>query len=246
MGDTDGALDWALTEVNFSSGSINDDETEHAGFNGSSQDIDGRFDGQVLRYDYSFGDFGIAISAELNDSSPFEEGETLDVIDDDGDVIGEVTVTDDVDGDDGDGDTYGIGIRYGLDLGGNTVNLGLGYQDIDGDDAIGVSVAGTIAGFAVGVSYIDYDDVDFERAGFDLTGVESHYGIGIGYDAGPISLSANYGEYDSDDDASGFGLSAGYDLGGGAIVQLGYGDSNFDGDDADDFETVSFGIRMNF
>ena len=43
-GDTDGALDWALTEVAFNSGSLSDDETVHAGFNGNNG-LDGLYDG---------------------------------------------------------------------------------------------------------------------------------------------------------------------------------------------------------
>jgi hypothetical protein len=39
--------------------SINDDDTAHAGFNGNGG-LDGHYDGQILRYDYSFGDFAFA------------------------------------------------------------------------------------------------------------------------------------------------------------------------------------------
>ncbi|PWK61323.1 outer membrane protein OmpU [Roseicyclus mahoneyensis] len=68
MGDTDGAFDWAMTEVNAGSpGSINDAETGHAGFNGNSG-YDGGFNGQVLRYDYSIGDLGVAVSAEIDET----------------------------------------------------------------------------------------------------------------------------------------------------------------------------------
>ncbi|MEM7642808.1 MAG: porin, partial [Pseudomonadota bacterium] len=73
-----------------------------------------------------------------------------------------------------------------------------------------------------------------------------HYGVGIGYTLGAISVSANYGEFDYDDgtDAEGFGISAGYDLGGGAAVQFGYGDSDTRG--GEDIESFSLGVRMNF
>jgi hypothetical protein len=60
LGDTDGALDWAMQEVDFNgAASINDDHTTHAGFNGNGG-LDGHYDGQILRYDYSFGDFSFA------------------------------------------------------------------------------------------------------------------------------------------------------------------------------------------
>jgi hypothetical protein len=79
MGDTDGALDWAMGQVNFGAGSIADNETVHAGFRGAY--LDGSEDGQILRYDYSFGEFGVAFSIEAQDDpdnevdvSPFTAG----------------------------------------------------------------------------------------------------------------------------------------------------------------------------
>jgi outer membrane protein OmpU len=68
LGDTDGALDWAMQEVDFNgAASINDDHTTHAGFNGNGG-LDGHYDGQILRYDYSFGDFSVALSVEQDDN----------------------------------------------------------------------------------------------------------------------------------------------------------------------------------
>lgn len=65
IGDTDGALDWAMKEA-IIGGTINDVQ-EHAGYNGNGG-LDGIYDGQVARYDNSFGDFGVAVSAEVDDS----------------------------------------------------------------------------------------------------------------------------------------------------------------------------------
>ena len=222
-GDTDGAIDWALTEVAFASGSINDDETEHAGYNGNAA-LDGTFDGQILRYDYSVGDFGVALSAEIDDGDT-DQDEASSVL--------------------------GIGFKYGVDLGGGQVSFGIGYQagenfndndlddPIDDVEAIGASLNGTFGAFTAGLSYLNVDAGD-SLAGYD------HYGIGVGYVTGAISLSANYGDYDFDNgtDQDGYGITAGYDLGGGAAVQFGYGDSNFS--DADDFETMSFGVALAF
>ena len=223
MGDTDGALDWALTEVAFNSGSLADDETEHAGYNGNSG-LDGTGDGQILRYDYTFDSFGIALSAEQVPGT----GE-----------------------DAGDDEVLGIGFKTDLDLGGNAIAFGIGYQNGDDVDAYGLSASGSFAGFNAGISYLR-TEVDTGAGDFD----SDHFGIGVGYTTGAISVSANYGFYDTDaGDTSGIGLSAGYDLGGGAIVQLGYGYSDFDGDidvgdalddEADDFSTFSLGVRMNF
>lgn len=212
-GDTDGALDWALTEVAFNSGSLNDDETEHRGYNGNSG-LDGLYDGQVVRYDYSVGDFGIALSAEIDDANA---------------NVGT-----------GNDPVLGIGAKYNLDLAGvSGLGIGLGYQKADENEAIGASLNGTVFGFNVGVSYLKRDAIG-EVNDYD------HIGVGLGYVTGAISLSANYGEYDYDagDNARGYGLTAGYDLGEGALVQVGYGNSNPRGDA--DFDTFSFGVRMNF
>jgi outer membrane protein OmpU len=236
MGDTDGALDWAMTEVLFNSGSINDAE-EHGGYSGNSV-MDGfdDADGQILRYDYTVGAFGVALSVDL---------------DDDGDTDGE--------GPDEDDDTYQIGFRYSLDFGGASVDLGLGYADSDNSDAIGVSAAATLAnGLAFGINYTDFDNVSIDNDDFlvDQAGdavsygeVDDHIGVGIGYTTGAISLSANYGEFNGDDvEVKGFGLTAGYDLGGGAIVQFGYGrtDVDVDGGDDENLDNISLGVRMNF
>jgi outer membrane protein OmpU len=224
MGDTDGALDWALTEVAFNSGSLADDETEHAGYNGNSG-LDGTFDGQILRYDYSFGDFGVALSAEVADERDDDDIDELSDIDDDA--------------------VIGIGFRYGLDLGGSNVDFGLGYQSTGDLDAVGVSVSGTFLGASVGISYLAADNDD----GVDTRDDYDHFGIGAGYTTGAIALSANYGiyDYDNGDEDQGVGLSAGYDLGGGAIVQFGYGYSDAEvGGSSADTDTYSFGVRMNF
>ena len=232
LGDTDGALDWALQEVAFNNGSLNEDETSHAGWNGNSA-LDGTFDGQVLRYDYSFGDFGVAVSAEIDDNDD-----------------------DDLDGGDNDA-VFGIGARYSLDLGGNTIGFGLGYQQTeidddtdlaavglpDGDwDVIGLSVNGTFGAFAAGLNYSTFD-APVEGADGD------HIGVGVGFESGPFTGSFNYGQYDfeaDDADQEGFGLTAGYDLGGGAQIQFGYGNSSFDADGVEDQDSYSFGVRMNF
>ncbi|KIT16718.1 porin [Jannaschia aquimarina] len=240
MGDTDGALDWALTETLFSNGSIQDDE-ETLGYNGNAG-LDGLYDGQILRYDYSFGAFGVAVSAELDDD----------------------------DGDDND-DVLGIGFKYDLDLGGTTVALGAGYQAAEladvSVDTWGLSVAGSFGDFSAGISYMRFGnhipsinlgaaqaiagDPEAQSGRFLTDGDDTdHVGIGIGYSSGAISVSANYGQYDHDDiEVDGIGLTAGYDLGGGAEIQFGYGRSDVDvAGTALDFEidTVSLGVAMSF
>ncbi|WGH77359.1 porin [Jannaschia ovalis] len=283
MGDTDGALDWALTEVAFAAGAIADDHTEHAGYNGNSG-LDGLYDGQIVRYDYSFGNFGFAISAELNDSQ---------------DTFATATTGDGFFSPRDNDDVFGIGFKYDTSFGGTDLAFGLGYQmasiyfDDDSDsgpnaaqdidvDALGASVTATFAnGFTAGLSYVTYENHlpvqganvaafaggDLPSAGvvggrFLTPGEDTdHIGVGIGYSFGAFSVGVNYGQYDHDAgvEIEGYGIAANYDLGGGAIIQAGYGhsdisipdldgdplDTTFDADSAD-ADRFSLGVRMNF
>ncbi|PTX57710.1 outer membrane protein OmpU [Litoreibacter ponti] len=236
MGDTDGAMDWALTEAGNigNGGSIADDETSHEGYLGSY--LDGAFgqDGQILRWDYSSGAFGVAIS--------FEQG--------DRDLGATTGVADESDG-------FALGFKYALDLSGTTVNFGLGYQSIS--DASDASVAGAFdvdtigvsvnAAFANGLSAgIVFSDIDSDDAGNTFDG--DHIGLGLGYTTGALTLHANYGKFEVDNggEAEGFGLSAAYDLGGGAVVHFGYGDSEVtDAAGASvDSSSVSLGLGLSF
>ena len=235
MGDTDGALDWALTEAGNvgNGGSIADDETAHSGYNGSY--LDGGNDGQILRWDYSVGDFGIAVSIE----------------DDNGANAANTNVG------------YAIGLKYNLDLGGTTVALGLGHQEaadsvgVAADaEATGVSATATFAnGLSVGVVYTDFDNRTINSGGTGGTphAVDSHVGVGIGYTTGALTLHANYGEFSGDagaPDVQGYGVSAAYDLGGGAVVHFGYGSGDFTNAAgtaiAGDADTVSLGLGLSF
>ena len=215
MGDTDGAFDWALTEVALAGGSIDDSETAHAGYNGNAG-LDGSYDGQIARYDYSFGDFAFAVSVELDDS------------------IANETV-------------LGLGGKYSADLGGVDLGIGLGYQTdsaVGGDDIIGLSLtAGMGNGFSAGLNWSDLDNGD------------DHIGIGVAYTMDALTLAANYGVYSFGDatvaDSEGFGLVANYDLGGGAVVQFGYGTGKVDdggGTNTQDpsVNTWSLGVAMSF
>ncbi|MCR9272280.1 MULTISPECIES: porin [Mameliella] len=222
MGDTDGALDWAMTEVGIG-GAIADDHTTHAGFNFNSG-LDGTFDGQVVRFDYAFDAFSVAISTEIDDSGTFDP-------------------------------VWGIGFRYSGELAGLDLGVGLGYQTVDlgaDVDVVGLSVDTT---FDNGLQAI----VNYSQ--WDIGGVDvDHWGLGLGYTMNALTLSANYGEYSFPGSAkdSGFGLAANYDLGGGLVVQFGYGSSDlgpsafgigggrFAGMPADDYDSYSLGLAMSF
>ena len=234
MGDTDGALDWAMTEVAIG-GAIADDHTTHFGYNGNSV-MDGftsngnARDGQIARYDYSFGDFAFAVSAELEDTPVAGEGATL-----------------------------GVGATYSGDLGGVTLGVGLGYQQADNgantSSAVGMSLSAAMDnGFQAIVNYTSFSNVAVGRAGG--IAVDNHMAIGIGYSMDALTFGLNYGVYAAstagEADASGFGLTANYDLGGGASVQFGYGSGSRANTataalgDTVSQETWSLGVAMSF
>ncbi len=199
MGDTDGAFDWAMTEV-FWGTSIADDHSTHAGASGNAG-LDGTYDGQIARYDYSFGNFAFALSAELDDT--------------------------------GTGDTVlGAGVKYSMDMGGTSLGFGVGYQDDGVSDVAGISVDAAFAG-GIGAR------VNFSTQDNGTTSTD-HMALGLSYTSGPLLVEANYGEFDNGTTSTdGFGAAVNYDLGGGAVVMVGYGTD----DNADRF---SAGLGLSF
>ena len=208
MGDTDGAFDWAMQEVNIVGGSIDDSETFHAGFNGNSGlDGLGAHEGQIVRYDHTIGDFAFAVSVEID-----EVGAGLDPI-------------------------FGIGGKWDGDLGGLTLGVGLGYQTGQGaagvdseifgisvdtsfdnglsaalnyssrdtggvtTDHIGVGIGYEMDAIAVGLNYGQYDTGGATSDGFGLAvnydlggGATMHFGYGSSSPAGgPDSDSFSLG-----------------------------------------------------
>ena len=224
MGDTDGALDWAVQDSG-SLTSIADDHTTH-NFYFAANGFDGAGDGQVARYENTFGAFGVAISAEQAD-----EGRGLAASGD---------------------DIWGLGLKYTADLGGTAVNLGLGYQSGHGTnpitgtvnangDVIGLSVGAELAGgFSATLGYLSYD--------YDLAAETdwNHVGLGLTYTTGALSLHANAGKFDPDVGASDttYGVAVNYDLGGGAVVQAGWGSDVSAA--AGDQDQWSIGLGMSF
>ena len=200
MGDTDGAFDWALQEAAIG-GSIADDHTAHAGYNGNAG-LDGTYDGQIARYDYSFGDFAVGLSAEIDDTG-----------------VGDTVI--------------GVGFKWSTDLGGVDLGVGLGYQEANDSDIAGISLDASFAGGFRGIlNYSTRDD-----AGVDT----DHIGLALGYTMDALTVAVTYGNFDTAGvDVDGWGLAVDYDLGGGAELQFGYGDSDGGTD------TWSFGVAMSF
>jgi outer membrane protein OmpU len=234
MGDTDGAFDWAMTEVWWGT-TLTDDHTAHIAGDltvGANSGLDGIANGQVARYDYSFGDFAFAASAEIGDGTDGFEA-------------------------------YGLGVKYDLDLGGGSLGFGLGWQEGEGaltlgelddpdtvdPDTVTFGDAGTdaeIIGVSVDASFGVFNArANYAEGEFDGNDLD-YWGVGLAYISGPLLVEANYIAADFEaGDISGFGVGVNYDLGGGAVVMVGYGDSDL-GDFGDDFDTWSAGLGLSF
>jgi outer membrane protein OmpU len=191
LGDTDGAFDWALTDIGNigNPGSISDDETNHAGYRGTA--LDGLYDGQILRYNYSDGDFGVAVSVEQDDSG------TQDV----GFAVGAKYSM----------DMGGVGIDFGLGYQKASIT------NTDDVDALGLSVVANFGDFLAGINYVtvssdvlsfDGDYIGF-GVGYSANGLSVHanyaefdsaaddtdgYGLAVAYDlGGGASIKGGYG-----------------------------------------------------
>ncbi|MDQ2066349.1 porin [Xinfangfangia sp. CPCC 101601] len=231
MGDTDGAIDWALADMDGGMTSIADDHSTHnAWFGGNA--FDGQGDNQVVRYENTFGDVAFALSAEQENNG----------------VSGSETI-------------LGVAVKYTANMGGTDVALGLGYQDAgDLGSAIGVSASAALAGgFGGKIAYIDYKDTgvfapavppaaatgpEFINGGSLAGSIESHLGLEVSYKSGPIGVAVNYGEADfgAAGNVDSWGAVANYDLGGGAVAMFGYG-SDVGGTSDDQW---SLGLGLSF
>ena len=206
MGDTDGAFDAAMQEVNLAGASIADDETSHAGFNGNAG-LDGTFDGQIARVSYSAAGFTAGISAEIDDSGDADPVWGLGLrytTDLGGTAIGiglGYQTQEDI------GDLVGISLDAKM---ANGFSAAINYSELDpevGDDNVthlGLGVGYTMNALSVGVNYGVYEvDGDETSSGF---GLAATYDLG-----GGLAAHLGYGNSDiagSDDvDSYSLGLS---------------------------------------
>lgn len=246
LGNTDGAMDWAMEEVGVAA-SIADNNTGHAGYNGDYGD--GEYNGQILRYDNTFGDFGVAISTEMQLANAAA-------------APGNNTKN-----------GFAIGGKYAIDMGGTKVNLGVGYQTFvqgaagatwrtgwnagDNITITGISASANFNGIIAKAEYSMFNNTTTAN-----TNVK-HTGIGLGYKMDALTIGANWGRYQTDStgaganfDTNGYGLAVDYDLGGGAILQAGYGNSSVGtgqvagppvvANPRTNTNNMSIGLRLNF
>ena len=184
LGETDGAFDWALSEI-YMGTSIADDHSTHAGaywFTG----LDGSYDNQIVRYEYSFGDFSGAVSAEMDDAGV-------------GDAILGLGVK-------WAGDMNGTAVNagfgyqtannvdvWGLSAGAtmaNGIDVRVGYADFDGS----ASWAGLGLGYTTGALLVqaNYGSYDTPLGNVDGFGLVANYDLG-----GGAVLMAGYGSGDA-------------------------------------------------
>ncbi len=200
LGEIDGAFDKVLQETALAAGSIQDDETEHDGFNGNSG-LDGSEDNQILRYDYSFDALSFALSLEQDDN-----GDGSD------DIYG-VGVKYEA-------DFSGTQVTFALGYQSNSVNdlvgvsvdaelangfaVAVNYSDLDGyngnDSHYGIGIGYTMDAWAFGINYGEFD----KETGDDISG----YGLAVNYDlGGGASVQFGYGDDDNDQDSYSLGLA---------------------------------------
>jgi outer membrane protein OmpU len=256
MGDTDGAYDWALTEIAWGT-TLTDDHTTHAGWNGN-QGLDGGLSGQIARYDYTFGDFGIALSAEIGDGTDLPNTTSDDQI-------------------------LAIGGKWSGDWGSTGVSLGLGYQQggfqtpavrTGTSTAANLQGAGNAKIFGLSGAFafqggfearLVYSTVDGTitaagtTTGLNLDAKWDYGGIGFAYVMDEWIVEANWGQYDgtiagntvtpTNFKSDGYGVAVNYDLGGGAVAMAGYGRSNpfaANGVNIPSWSTWSIGLGLSF
>ncbi|WP_420380833.1 porin [Marivita sp.] len=190
MGDTDGAFDAAMQEVNLAGASIADDETSHAGFNGNAG-LDGTFDGQIARVSYSASGFTAGISAEIDDTGVMDPVWGLGAAYT-ADMGGtSVTVGVGYQTQEDTGDLIGISAKASFAGG---FSAGVNFSEMDYDAAglenqthMAIGVGYSMDALSIGLNYGVYND----HAGVDGD-EDSGFGLAATYDLGG-GLAAHFG-----------------------------------------------------
>ena len=185
IGDTDGAMDWALTEGGNigNPGSIADDETSYSGYAGSY--LDGSGDDTVLRYDYSFGDYAFGVSAEQTATGD-EVGYALGFKGSFASLSFGVGYQEAADG--SDRNLAGVSAVYSI----NGFSIGAMYatgdDGADGDlERLQVGAGYSVNAISLHLNYAELTDGATEEEGFGFAaayelgdGISAHFGYGSG------------------------------------------------------------------
>ena len=220
IGDTDGALDWALQEIGIGS-SLGDAHTVHAGYSGN--DFADGYGGQIARYERSFGDIAVALSANLSDGSPNDAIHYVtreDITNVGSDIAPGMSRRNDI---------LAVGARYSASFAAVELGIGVGWSQLghdpaqpgyDGthDDALGFSLDAKFGnGFRAILNWVDMGDSadhekdivhwrawdpagaqanpDYEYNIAEEDGPERYMGIGLGYAFDDWIFAVNYGQY---------------------------------------------------
>ena len=235
LGDTDGAFDYAMAEAAGLT-AIADDHTSHVGFTGNAG-LDGQQDGQVLRYELSMGDLTVAASMEQAANGVSSQADN----------------------------TTGLGLKYSTEAAGVSVGFGLGYQNGTANatagtvavatstnvDVIGASV--TLANgpltFVLNTSSFDYDANAIDNSTASVMYDKTYSGVSLTYAVSDAtSVNINWGQVDYETtttDQSATGVAINHDLGGGAVVMVGYGSDKSSATTGDQ-DGWSLGLGMSF
>jgi outer membrane protein OmpU len=236
MGDTDGALDKANAEVAALT-TIADDHSTHAGYNGGA----GLDSGDILRYDTTYGGFGLSASIGQSDVAVANDVMGYGVTT----SIGSVAVSAAYQAD----NTQDItAVSAKTSLGGLTITANYSEATMAATAAVTGNAASIVAATSTAVAYniLAVDSVA------EINNSYEHTGLGLAYTVNGVNLHANFGQYDYDDgsQADGYGLAANYSLGGGATVMVGYGSGNARATaataQAADVSTFSVGLGLSF
>ncbi len=144
----------------------------------------------------------------------------------------------------GDADIVGVSAELELDSG---FSVRLNYSNLDGDfDTIVTTTTFTSSG----ISFTGSTSI----AATPLAVEWDHYAIGVAYAVDNWLVEANWGEFDGTVsgggvstplEADGYGIAFNYDLGGGAVVMVGYGSGTGFGATTSS-ETWSAGLGLSF
>ena len=200
MGDTDGAMDKAITDVGIGS-AIRDDHTSHAGYVGGNY-ADGEHDGQIARLDYALSNVTLSLSVEHDDGGNHDpvwgigaafstELAGLDLGLGIGHQSGEDAAGEDV-------SSTAISVSTTFDSGLKAIlNYAVGEEDGDDYNHMAIGLGYSMNQLTVSANYGAWD--------WDDSGDASGWGLAVNYDfGGGMVAQLGYGSSDVDgvDDVS--------------------------------------------